>query len=262
MGKYLGRLDLEFLNGKMTVKNYRLIPVNLKKEQEVNGERVRTYIEKEIPEDPELLEYLRPYQEKGDASLRETLGFCDGLFEGDRAVIRKQQTNLGTLVTKAQQEKTRSDIAISNSGGIRDSLGKDGKKEISYKDVLIVHPFGNTLATVVLSGKELRDYLNVVLSKTPGSGAYPQVAGAVFTIQGGRITSVKIKGQEIQANTNYKLTVSNYLASGGDGYPELTGHPSYVNTGYNAAEALADYIRARTPLKTEDYKPANGIPGG
>ena len=30
-GKYLGRMDLEYLNGEVTLKNYRLIPVNLKK---------------------------------------------------------------------------------------------------------------------------------------------------------------------------------------------------------------------------------------
>jgi 5'-nucleotidase/UDP-sugar diphosphatase len=70
-------------------------------------------------------------------------------FEGDRTYVRKRQTNLGMLIGRAMMEKTRADFAVVNSGGIRDSLPAGN---LTYKDILQVQPFGNTLCTLTLTG--------------------------------------------------------------------------------------------------------------
>ena len=49
-----------------------------------------------------------------------------------------------------------------NSGGIRDSI-QEG--DVTYKDILKIHPFGNIVSYFELTGKELLDYLNVVALK-------------------------------------------------------------------------------------------------
>ncbi|MGS0468269.1 hypothetical protein ACU8V3_14890 [Cobetia marina] len=82
MGKIRGRADYEFRNGELTMLNYQLIPVNLKKSVEVNGERQKVLVKEEIAEDSELLEFLRPYQEKGQAQLNVTVAQSNGKLEG------------------------------------------------------------------------------------------------------------------------------------------------------------------------------------
>ncbi len=74
-GKYVGRMDLEFLDGQLTMKSYRLIPVNLTKKvkDEKNGEEVRVFLEDEIPEDESMLALLEPYQEIGKKELERVV---------------------------------------------------------------------------------------------------------------------------------------------------------------------------------------------
>ena len=43
------------------------------------------------------------------------------------------------------------------------------------------------------------------------------------------------------------------MASGGDGYPRLSDHANYVNSGFVDAEVLKDYISSRSPLKAADF---------
>ena len=61
-----------------------------------------------------------------------------------------------------------------NSGGIRDSLPAG---TITYRDLLKVNPWGNTIGLVRLSGAELVDYLRAAAKFTPGAGGFPQTAG-------------------------------------------------------------------------------------
>ena len=67
-------------------------------------------------------------------------------------VVRFQPTNMGHLIALAQMEKVGADLAVMNSGGIRDSIAEG---DITYKDVLKVQPFANIVSFVELDGKEL-----------------------------------------------------------------------------------------------------------
>ena len=252
-GKYLGRMDLEFLNGQITLKNYRLIPVNLKKKAVVDGKETDVFVDKEIPEDPEVLKFLRTYQDQGDKKLSVEVGEVDDVLVGERDVVRSSQTNLGFLISLAQMEKSGADIGILNSGGVRTSI-QAGK--VTYKDILKVHPFGNMLCTVTLSGKELREYLKGVVKHGPGSGGYPQFAGLVVARSGGRITSVKVNGQEIADDGSYKVSINSFSAAGGGDYPDISG-----NTGFMDADVLKEYFEEHSPIKAADYTPTEAIVG-
>ena len=97
-GKYVGRADYEFRNGELEMVSYDLVPVNLKKKVKIDGKKQRVLIQDEIAQDPELLEFLRPFQEQGQAQLEVQIAETNGKLEGDRNVVRFQQTNLGRLI--------------------------------------------------------------------------------------------------------------------------------------------------------------------
>jgi len=252
-GKYVGRADFVIDAGKVELQRYQLLPVNLMKKLPDGS---KTSYTEAIPQDPQMRAFLQPFQSAGDVRLGVPVGSTDGLLDGDRVRVRRQPTNLGVLVARAMMDRVGADLALINSGGVRESIQAGA---ISYRDVLKVQPFGNLLGLVQLKGDELLAYLQAAAKMTPGAGAFPQTAGVQMRIVGGQLESALIGGQAIDTKRTYRLAISVFTASGGDGYPKLDKHPGFVNTGFVDAEVLRAYIAARTPLKAADYEPGDAV---
>ncbi|WP_455287256.1 bifunctional UDP-sugar hydrolase/5'-nucleotidase UshA [Vibrio parahaemolyticus] len=255
-GKYVGRADYEFRNGELSIVSYDLIPVNLKKKIKVDGQSQRVFVQDEITQDKAMLDFLRPFQEKGQSQLNVKIAESNGKLEGDRDVVRFQQTNLGRLIATAHMERAKADFAVMNSGGVRDSIEAG---DITYKDVLTVQPFGNMVSYVDMSGQEVLDYLNIVATKPVDSGAYAQFAGISMRIENDKVTNVFIGNKQLRLDGRYRFTVPSYNASGGDGYPKIDTHPGYVNTGFTDAEVLKDYLESHSPIDVNEYAPSGEV---
>jgi len=256
-GKYVGRADFQFRNGEMKLVRYQLIPVNLKKKVTYdNGKSERVLYTPEIAENAQMLSLLTPFQNKGKAQLGVKIGSTTGRLEGDRSKVRFVQTNLARVLLAAQMARTGADLAVMSGGGIRDSIEAG---DITYKDVLKVQPFGNTVAYVNLTGKELLDYLTAVAQMKPDSGAYPQFANVSFVAKGGQLSDVKIKGEPLDAAKSYRLATLSFNATGGDGYPRLDDKAGYVNTGFIDAEVLKEFIQNNSPLDVNAYEPKGEV---
>ncbi|EHH1107278.1 bifunctional UDP-sugar hydrolase/5'-nucleotidase [Vibrio parahaemolyticus] len=255
-GKYVGRADYEFRNGELSMVSYDLIPVNLKKKINVDGQSQRVFVQDEITQDKAMLDFLRPFQEKGQSQLNVKIAESNGKLEGDRDVVRFQQTNLGRLIATAHMERAKADFAVMNSGGVRDSIEAG---EITYKDVLTVQPFGNMVSYVDMSGQEVLDYLNIVATKPVDSGAYAQFSGISMRIENDKVTNVFIGNKQLRLDGRYRFTVPSYNASGGDGYPKIDTHPGYVNTGFTDAEVLKDYLESHSPIDVNEYAPSGEV---
>ena len=236
-GKYLGRIDLEFLDGKLTLKNYELIPINHKDSVS------------KIEPDSYVQEVLRPFKEKGDSSLMIELGSTEVEFIGRREVVRFQETNLGNLVTAAYKAKLNADIGISNSGGLRDSI-YPGK--VTYESVLMVLPFAGEIVLSSLKGSELKTYLEFVVTQlTPGSGSFAQISGVdiVLNKDTKKIISLKINGVDLDNEKIYKIAIPEFIAAGGDKYPTI----AFQKFGYNDADALREFILMKKTLDAKEF---------
>ena len=256
-GKYVGRADFEYLNGEFKLVKYALIPVNLMKSvKAADGKTNLVPYTSQIAEDKDMLAMLAPYQDFGQQKLLVEIGSTDGRLEGDRSVVRSKPASLAILIGRALMERTKADFAVVNAGGVRDSFAP-GK--LTYKDVLKVQPFGNTTVTVDLTGKEVMDYLNVAAKMSVGAGSFAQFAGVDLVITGVAVTSATIKGAPVDASRTYRMVINNFMAAGGDGYPKLTAHKSFLDTGYVDADLLRAYVTAHSPLKAADYDPGNAV---
>lgn len=255
-GKYVGKADFEFRNGELEMVSYDLIPVNLKKKVNIDGKKQRVFIEDEIEQDAELLAFLKPFQEKGQGQLNVKIASTNGKLEGDRNVVRFEQTNLGRLIATSHMVRAKADFAVMNSGGVRDSIEAG---DVTYKDVLTVQPFGNIVTYADMTGKEVLDYLNVVATKPVDSGAYAQFAGIKMTVENGKVSNVFIGGKQLRLDETYRFTVPSYNAAGGDGYPKISDHPGYVNTGFVDAEVLKDFLETNGPIDVNTFAPRGEI---
>ena len=256
-GKYVGRADFEFQNGELNLISYDLVPVNLKKKIKLDdGSQKRVFIQNEIQQNPQVLSFLTPFQEKGQEQLMVKIAESNGKLEGDRSVVRFKQTNLGRLIAASHMQRAKADFAVMNSGGVRDSINGG---DITYKDVLTVQPFGNIVSYVDMSGKDVLDYLNVVATKPVDSGAYAQFYGITMTVANGQVSNVKIGGKPLLMNKTYRFTVPSFNAAGGDGYPKINKHPGYVNTGFVDAEVLQEFLQNNSPIDVNKYAPKGEI---
>lgn len=246
-GKYVGRAQFDYQNGKLTLTSYELIPVNLK---DAGG----AFIQEEITKDPELYNTLLTYQEKGQQELGVVIGSTDGLLDGERANVRNKQTNLGRLITTATAQKLSTDFAIVNSGGVRASIAAG---DISYRDVLTVHPFGNTVNKATMSGGELATYLGQVATKTVNTGGYAQFGGIKMAVdcQAKSVTITSVGGKAFDPAAVYSFAIPSFSAAGGDGYPKI----NTINAGLVDAGVLKEYIEAKKTILVADYQPAGEV---
>jgi 5'-nucleotidase/UDP-sugar diphosphatase len=250
-GKYVGKVDLEILDGKVSLKGYKLIPVNLKSSPV------------KIAQDTNMEQFLRPFKERGDASLATEIGSTEVDLIGDRDVVRVSETNLGNLVAEAYRAKFEADFGISNSGGVRATI-TSGK--ITLEDIMMVLPFGNEVGTAEMTGEEIVKYFTTVvhtLAPKPGEtspgGAFPQLSGIEMTANRElkTITDVKIGGAPIEANKVYKLAIPKFMgADGGDGFPKLSTFKAF---GFIDANIVSDFISARKVIKASDFAVTNKI---
>ncbi|YCH32459.1 bifunctional UDP-sugar hydrolase/5'-nucleotidase UshA [Erwinia sp. D4-22] len=256
-GKYVGRADFTFRDGVLTLENYQLIPVNLKhKVKNSEGKDEWINYQQEILPNSAMMKLLTPFQKKGEAQLNVKVGSVDARLEGDRSKVRFVQTNLARLILASQIARTKADFAVMSGGGVRDSIEAG---PISYKDVLKVQPFGNTLCWVEMKGSEVEKYLAVVANKQVDSGAYAQFANVSLIADGQGVSEVKINGEPLQAEKTYRMATLSFNANGGDGYPVINTLPGFVNTGFVDAEVLKQYIEQLSPLKAEAYAPKGEI---
>ena len=128
-----------------------------------------------------------------------------------------------------------------NGGGIRADIPAG---DITYGQVIAVHPFGNTACVVEATGQEIADALEMTARSTPGeNGGFLQVSGLKYTIDLNIASSVKLDDKSmfvaveglrrvkniqvlnqageyepLDLEKTYKLASHNYmLKSGGDG---------------------------------------------
>ncbi len=155
---------------------------------------------------------------------------------GNRAV-RSAETNLGDLCADAYREMLGADVAFVNGGGVRADIDAG---DITYENIINVHPFGNEACLVKTNGQDILDALEMGARVTPGeNGGFLQVSGLTYdidtTIPSGvvlndekefvkvegarRVVNAKINGKAIDPAGTYTLASHNYmLKSGGDGF--------------------------------------------
>ncbi len=255
-GKYVGRADFEVSDGELELINYTLIPVNLKQKATLLGKTKRIYIQDEIKQDPSVLAALEPFQKKGQAALDVVIANTNGDLIGERKIVRSQQTNLGRLIAAAHMDRVNADFSVMNSGGVRASIEKG---PITYRDVLTVQPFANTVGVVEMTGAEVLEYLSVVANIKAGSGGYAQFANVSMTVTNGTVKNVRIGGKPLNKKKIYRFTVPSYNAAGGNSYPDITGHKSYFDSGYVDADALKHYLSKLKNIDVSKFNPKGEI---
>ena len=154
-----------------------------------------------------------------------------------KRAIRNSETNLGDFCADAYRAMVGADIAFANGGGIRADI-EEGN--ITYEEIINVHPFGNEICMIETTGQDILDALEIGACEYPiENGGFLQVSDLSYTIDPSipssvvfnergqfvkvdgkyRVTEVMVGNEPLVLNKTYTLASHNYMIkNGGDGY--------------------------------------------
>lgn len=172
------------------------------------------------------------------------------------------EVQLGNLIADAQVWAMQdpafggADISFMHSGGIRAPLQPAADGSVSYGQLYAIQPFGNTLIGITLSGAEIVALLEDTYTVPLSSSGRTRVLSpnAAFSWQhdrfaptGEQVKDVRLHGQPLQPDAEYRVIVSSFLADGGDRYAIFAQGRNAVQ-GPTDIDALEAYVLAHSPL--------------
>ena len=176
-------------------------------------------------------------------------------------IIRRAETNLGDLCADAYRDQSGAQIALVNGGGIRTNIEAG---DITLNDILKVHPFGNEMCVVEVTGQQVLDALEYGARDVPNEcGGFMQVSGLTYEIHTYipsscthdernmftgvdgeyRVKNVKVGGEDLDVTKTYTLASHNYMLLGdGDGMTMFKGAKVLKEGVKLDNQVLIDYI--------------------
>ena len=138
-----------------------------------------------------------------------------------------QESTIGNLIADSIREKTGADIALMNAGGIRAGIEKG---DITYKDIIDVIPFSNTICLSEVTGEELLDILEYTSSyaEKGGSGSNMQISGIKYDLDTSKVADYDLDSDLNLIKVNSINRVSNVQILNGDKYEPIDLAKTYT----------------------------------
>ncbi len=200
-----------------------------------------------IKPDRKTIELLTTYKEKMRGYEKEIAG------KAPKDITRKKNENgespLAQMVAQSALAAMDAEIAFVHHGGIRSSLQKGN---ITMEDLYTVLPFNHRFEKVTLTGAQI--YAALEQQWTTEKENLLQVVGLTYTKDrkapiGNRVLALKdMHGRELSPDKEYTVAISDYLASGGDGFTAFQ-QGKLIESGPLVVNAFISYIQQKYPVE-------------
>jgi 5'-nucleotidase / UDP-sugar diphosphatase len=225
--KFVGRLDLDIVRGRIVGHKGELIPLT-----------------SEIREDPQIASVLKGYTDRLDSRLNEVIGRSEVFLDGTEQTLRLgKPSNLGELLARIIAVNSNVEAAMINGGSIRGSIRQG---DITLKDAYEVLPFPNTVVRLDLKGRDILAVLKQSADLRTGSGGKLQVYGISSRLERDRVVIDKIGDRDYSPDAIYSVATNNFLFDGGDGYGIFKIEKTKAaNTGLSVRDLFVTYVRTK-----------------
>ncbi|RAU36926.1 bifunctional UDP-sugar hydrolase/5'-nucleotidase [Enterobacter sp. RIT418] len=231
----VGKLVLDYTQPhQFTIKNFEL----------------KTLYADEWKPDPQTKRVIDGWNKKLDEEVQQTV--AQSPVELTRAY--GESASLGNLAADALLAAAGKDtqLALTNSGGIRDEIPSGA---ITMGSIISAFPFPNELATMDLTGKQLRALMEHSASLSNGVLQVSKGVEMKYDSSkpiGQRVVVLTLNGKPIEDATVYHIATQSFLADGGDGFTTFTeGKARNTTGGYNVSNAVIDYFKAGNIITDE-----------
>ncbi|MBR3077344.1 MAG: 5'-nucleotidase C-terminal domain-containing protein [Oscillospiraceae bacterium] len=244
--------------------------------------------------DPETQSYLEQIEAEFEELKQQVVAHVDYDLlttnpDTGARMVRMRETNLGDVCADAYRSVLGTDIAFVNGGGVRANI-KAG--DVTYEQIINVHPYGNMACAVKASGQEILDALemsarNVSIDEEGNyvgeNGGFLHVSGLRFTIVTGipssvvvdeskmfvevagarRVKDVEVLQEDgsyapIDPEGEYTLACHNYLLKDcGDGYTMFKDNEFVLDEVKVDNQVLIEYMTSEE-FAAHDYSKWDG----
>jgi 5'-nucleotidase len=215
-------------------------------------------VTRDVRPDPEVVELIEEAKAKAAPIANRAVGtITDDLL---KAGAPSGESTLGDVIADAQLEATAGNgaqIAMTNPGGIRTDLNYasspngEGDGVVTYGEAFAVQPFSNIMQTMTLTGAQLKAVLEqqwqggeTRILQISSTLHYTYSASAP---EGSKVSGITVAGEPLDPAAEYRVSVNNFLAAGGDGFTEFTGGTD-ITGGPVDLDALLDYFAAHPDI--------------
>ncbi|MEA3495727.1 MAG: bifunctional UDP-sugar hydrolase/5'-nucleotidase [Bacteroidota bacterium] len=195
-GRYIGEFRFSCDEKDITEFHYKLI--------EVVSDKIKPSAD------------VKKVVDKWENKVAEKMDIVIGKLQSDW-VKGGVESNIGNWLSDAMKNKTNSDIAFTNNGGIRKNLSAG---DIKIRDIWEIAPFENTLVTFEITGKELLNLVNFIIEKN--SSVQQSGMKIIVDKKTDKVIEVSVNGAKIDANKKYEIVTNNYVFDHLDKYFGIT----------------------------------------
>lgn len=194
-------------------------------------------------ENKAITELITPYKSALDKDMNKVISFSEVELIKDKPESLLTNLMADLILEKGKQignnlsPAINPDISYINYGGIRAPLPKGN---ITVGNIFELMPFENELVFLLLSGKQVKTFLNVVAQKGGDS-----VGGVRLTIRNEMADEILIDGRKIQDQEKYWLATNDYVANGGDDFHVFTENENYISTGEKIRDLIISFLEEK-----------------
>ena len=217
-------------------------------------------------ESPALLAATESIHKATVAYVTTPVGRTPVAWRADSA--RVTDTPLIDFVLEVQRKATGAQLASTAAFSLDASIPAG---PVTVARLAALYPYDNTLRKIWITGRQLREYLELsaryyrtdaagVVSADPSVPGYnfDIVSGVDYTIDlskpaGARITRLQFEGRAVQPTDSFTFALNNYRQTGGGGYAMLAGSRNLDDRQLEIRQLLIDEAKAKQVLLPENY---------
>ncbi|GAA2724634.1 MULTISPECIES: 5'-nucleotidase C-terminal domain-containing protein [Streptomyces] len=236
-----------------------------------------------VAEDPKITKLLGAEHRKVVAYVNEVIGTSTAAMSAAEAAYK--DTPIIDFINHVQVETVRAALAgtqyaalpvLSQASCFSRTAGVPSGK-VSIRQVAGLYPFENTLEARVMTGAQLRDYLEFSARyyvRTPSGGPvdpakltnadgvpdynYDVVGGLSYEIDiakapGARIVNLSFDGKPLDDSAQFVLAVNNYRASGGGNFPHVAGAKQVWANSEEIRNTIIGWVKAKGSIEVERF---------
>ncbi|MCL5123523.1 MAG: 5'-nucleotidase C-terminal domain-containing protein [Deltaproteobacteria bacterium] len=225
--RYVGELNIEVENGKVVNYDGKLISPG-----------------PDVKEDPGISATICKFKERLDPRLNAVIGRTEVALGSSHRSRSGQATALGPLIAYTMATNQEAQAGLVNAGTIRDSLPWG---DVTLSDLYTALPFTDTVVRMDLTGKDIRNALERSLRLPEGSGGKLQTFGIVKCVNSAHEVIIsRIGDSDFAPDGVYTVAISNFLATGGDGYSVFKENGRNIQTsGVLITELITNFFKEK-----------------
>jgi len=220
------------------------------------------------PEDTELLELIKPWEEQTQIWLDQAVGTLSGhdYLIKDPFKARLHKHPLVSLLNTIQLDASKAQL--SGVSLFNDPAGF--KPTVTTRDLVSTYVYPNTLVVKEITGEGLKAYLEKcaeyfmvkdgVIIVNPAYDApksqhfnYDMVDGIEYTLKisnplGQRVIHMSYQGKDIEPSAIFSLVINNYRANGGGNFDMIVACPTLNEINMDMTDIMASYFETHPEL--------------